>query len=485
MNRQALVVGINLYPQLKDSSFRPINLRKAAADAEAIAQLLETYGNFQVTRFPAIKINDSVQIDGTPKSTKAQTIALKEAISNLFNPQNNIPETALLFFAGQGLQEEQGGVTESFLAASDANLEKRKLGVSLNWLHQLLEKSPVGQQIVWLDCGYSEALLELSLEKKATFSNPASDRCLMVSGNNQETQIENKDEHSPFTSKLLEALSPENNLNRCATNYSLVDYLRKQFPNSKERLIFHNSGSEIILTGELENLDKGAWITGICPYKGLAAYECNQTDPKYFYGRKKLTNLLLEKVRASNFLAVIGASGSGKSSAVNAGLLHQLKLGQRLSGSETWPIIKIRPGENPLTSLAAAVADYRSQIAVSEGLVNNGASHSLELVANPPPGPWQGQRNKKRSRSKKMSHAPALHLFAGEASQNHSPKPRTGKKRSPLESVPIPPPLPPNKEPQWVTTNGNHPNTKKIDFAGNSNNGSSSQTNGKAAINQK
>lgn len=478
MNRQALVVGINLYPQLKDSSFRPINLRKPAADAEAIAQLLETYGNFQVTRFPAIKINDSVQIDGTPKSTKAQTIALKEAISNLFNPQNNIPETALLFFAGHGLQEEQGGVKESFLAASDANLEKRKLGVSLNWLYQLLEKSSVRQQIVWLDCCHSEALLEFSLEKKATFSTPALDRCLIVSGNNQEAKIENKDEHSPFTHKLLEALSPENNLNRCATNYSLVDYLRKQFPNPQERLIFHNYGSEIILTGELENLDNGVWITGICPYKGLAAYECNQTDPKYFYGRKKLTNLLLEKVRASNFLAVIGASGSGKSSAVNGGLLHQLKLGQRLSGSEAWPIIKIRPGENPLTSLAAAVADYRSQIAVSEGVVSNETSNYLESVASLPPGPWQGQRNKKRSRSKKSSHAPALNLFAGDVSQNHT---RTGKKRSPLESVPILPPLPPNKEPQWVKTNGNHPDTQKIDFAGNSNNGSSSQSNGETA----
>ncbi len=478
MNRQALVVGINLYPQLKDSSNRPKNLRKAAADAEAIAQLLETYGNFQVTRFPAIEIDDSLQIDATPKSTKAQTTALKEAISNLFNPENNIPDTALLFFAGRGLQEEIGGIKESFLAASDANLEKGKWGVSQGWLYQLLEKSRVRQQIVWLDCCYSEALLELSLEKKATFSEPDSDRCLIVAGAPWDSKIENNEEHSPFSNSLLEALSPENNLNRCATNYSLVDYLKKQFTTSKERPIFNNSGSEIILTGELENLESGVGIRRICPYKGLAFYECNQTDPKYFYGRKKLTNLLLEKVRTSNFLAVIGSRGSGKSSAVNAGLLHQLKLGQRISGSESWPIVKFRPGEHPLKSLAVALADYRSEIAASGGAVRAKAPELFESVAampgRRPPGRGQGKR------SRPIAGPPPLppNLFSGAIStlegQNPNSKPRTAKKRSPLESLPIPPPS--NKHPKPGKTNGLHPGTNGTKTTNGSTNGYSSKT---------
>ncbi|MDY6806101.1 MAG: caspase family protein [Cyanobacteriota bacterium] len=456
MNRQALVVGINLYPQLKDSSNRPKNLRKPAADAEAIAQLLETYGNFQVTRFPAIEIDDSLQIDATPKSTNAQTTALKEAISNLFNPENNIPDTALLFFAGRGLQEEIGGVTESFLAASDANLEKGKLGVSLNWLARLLEKSRARQQIVWLDCCDSEALLQLSLEKKATFSETDSDRCSIVAGVPRDSIIENNEEHSPFTNSLLEALSPENNLNRCATNYSLVDHLKKQFTTSKERPLFNNSGSEIILTGELENLEIGVGIRGICPYKGLASYECNQIDPKYFYGRKKLTNLLLEKVRTSNFLAVIGSRGSGKSSAVNAGLLHQLKLGQRISGSEGWPIVKFRPGEHPLKSLAVALADYRSEIAASGGAVRAKAPEWFESVAAMPARRPPGRGNNKRSRP--IAGPPPLphNLFSGAIStlegQNPNSKPRTAKKRSPSESLPIPPPS--NKQPLPGKTNG-------------------------------
>ena len=419
MNRQALVVGINLYPQLKDSSNKPLNLRKAAADAEAIAQLLETYGNFQVTRFPAIKIDDSLQIDATPKSRNAQKTALKEAISNLFNPENNIPETALFFFAGRSLQEERGGIKESFLAASDANPEKGNWGVSLNWLDRLLEKSRARQQIVWLDCQHGETLLELSLEKKATFVDRPWDRCLIVAGNNKELKRENNEEHGPFTNSLLEALSPENNLNRCATNYSLADYLKKQFPSGKERPVFHNYGSEILLAGEVENIDSGTWMAGICPYKGLASYECDRVDPKYFYGRKKLTNLLLEKIRTSNFLAVIGASGSGKSSAISAGLLYQLKLGRRISGSDAWAIVKFRPGEHPLKSLAAAVADYRRQR----------VPEAVESVANPPP---------RRSRKKKLPPPPVLHLSEGEKMA----KKRDGishAARSPLASLPSPP----------------------------------------------
>ncbi len=453
MNRQALVVGINLYPQLKDSSNRPINLKKPAADAEAIAQLLETYGNFQVTRFPVVNRDGSPQIDTTPKSRNVQTTALKEAIYNLFNPENNVPETALLYFSGHSLQEERGGVKESFLAGGDVNPEKGNWGVSLNWLGQLLEKSPVAQQIVWLDCCHSEALLECSAAQKATFSDVAPDRCLMVAGNQKELKIESNEDNSGFTKSLLEGLSPEKYLNRCATNYSLIDYLKKEFYAARKMPIFDNYGNEIMLVGEVENLGSEAWIKGICPYKGLAAYEGNKIEPNYFYGRKKLTNLLLEKVRASNFLAVIGTAGSGKSSAVNAGLLDQLKLGRRIEGSEAWPVVKFRPGEHPLKSLAAALADYRArrQAVTGEGVSNQ----ALELVgAGGAREKGQEEENQKRSRPVCIPPPPTLHLFSGVSPETiGNGKPRKAKRRSPETSIPIPPP------PKARNQNGKHPET--------------------------
>jgi len=89
----------------------------------------------------------------------------------------------------------------------------------------------------------------------------------------------------------------------------------------------------------------------VCPYKGLQYF--NDDDAKYFYGRTALTEkLLLENVKKSNFLAVLGNSGSGKSSVVRAGLLHQLKLGE----SEHWkicsPITPAWQNQKPLENLA-------------------------------------------------------------------------------------------------------------------------------------
>ncbi|MDY7002996.1 MAG: caspase family protein [Cyanobacteriota bacterium] len=362
MNRKALVVGINHYPLLKDSSAQPRNLIKPAADAEAIAQLLETYGNFQVQRFPGANIEGSWQVDPHPKTKNCEINALKEAISKLFNPLDNIPETALLFFVGNSLLDEQGGVQEGFLATSDTNPEKGKWGVSLHWLSQLLQKSPVKQQIVWLDCYHQDKKIDLLQTSLSNIESTYNDRCYIFVSQETEvytTQITSG--HSFLTNCLLEALEPENYPTFCVTNYNLIDYINRKLNLSTLHPVFNNSGNEIILTGEKEATENPDLTAGVCPYKGLAAFEFNDKDSKYFYGRTTLINLLLEKVRSRNFLAVVGASGIGKSSLVKAGLLYQLKLGQRLSGSNTWPILIIRPGEHPLKNLAAAFVDYQLQ----------------------------------------------------------------------------------------------------------------------------
>ncbi|WP_414572834.1 hypothetical protein [Nostoc sp. CCY 9925] len=54
MKRESLVIGINRYPTLMETpSDRPPHLKAAATDAEAIAKILENYGNFHVQRLPA------------------------------------------------------------------------------------------------------------------------------------------------------------------------------------------------------------------------------------------------------------------------------------------------------------------------------------------------------------------------------------------------------------------------------------------------
>ncbi|MGK7923064.1 MAG: caspase family protein [Trichodesmium sp.] len=410
MNREALVVGINYYPSLKNILGQPQHLTKPAADAEAIAQVLETYGNFHVQRFPEVNIEGYSQVDPNPKTRNSSINSLKEAISQLFNPQNNIPETALLFFVGNSLLDDEGGVAEGFLATSDTNPEKGKWGISLNWLSQLLQKSPIKQQIVWLDCYHQEKQINFLQTSLGNLESTDNDRCfIFVSQTAEIVQTQINSEHSFLTNCLLEALETENNQNYWVTNYRLIDYLNQKLNLSTLPPLFHNSGNEILLTGEKENTENTDLTSGVCPYKGLSAFDLNDKDTKYFYGRKKVVNLLLEKIRSRNFLAVVGASGIGKSSIVKAGLLYQLKQGQKLSGSKTWPILIIRPGEHPLKNLAAAFVDYQlktlltgKDTTISTELLSNPEQEQQRkrspksLIPNPPPPPIQKTKRTRR-----------------------------------------------------------------------------------------
>lgn len=92
------------------------------------------------------------------------------------------------------------------------------------------------------------------------------------------------------------------------------------------------------------------------PYKGLQAFQI--ADEQDFFGREKLIQKLLSRLGQTGdlarFLAVIGPSGSGKSSLVRAGLIPALWRGD-LPGSERWYITDFIPGPHPLDELEVAL----------------------------------------------------------------------------------------------------------------------------------
>jgi WD40 repeat protein len=90
-----------------------------------------------------------------------------------------------------------------------------------------------------------------------------------------------------------------------------------------------------------------------CPYRGLEVF--NEADAKFFFGRAATTQHLVETLRPVRFLAVLGPSGSGKSSLVRAGLLPALKAGA-LPHSGDWAYISLTPGPHPLHELALKIA---------------------------------------------------------------------------------------------------------------------------------
>ena len=88
------------------------------------------------------------------------------------------------------------------------------------------------------------------------------------------------------------------------------------------------------------------------PYKGLRAFE--ETDAADFFGREELIEQLVERLGMIRFLAVVGPSGSGKSSVVRAGLIPALRRGA-IPASEGWRIAEMFPGPRPLDGLEAAL----------------------------------------------------------------------------------------------------------------------------------
>lgn len=64
---------------------------------------------------------------------------------------------------------------------------------------------------------------------------------------------------------------------------------------------------------------------------------------------------MLERLESEHFLAVVGGSGSGKSSLVRAGLLPALSKGYLLGEGTDWTFITMRPGGNPFANLSRAL----------------------------------------------------------------------------------------------------------------------------------
>ncbi|HEX4976535.1 MAG TPA: BTAD domain-containing putative transcriptional regulator, partial [Nocardioides sp.] len=89
--------------------------------------------------------------------------------------------------------------------------------------------------------------------------------------------------------------------------------------------------------------------TGLCPWRGLDAYRLE--DARWFAGRERLIAELVARLADCRLLAVVGASGSGKSSLLNAGLLASLA-DDALPGSAAWTRLVMRPGRVPMRELA-------------------------------------------------------------------------------------------------------------------------------------
>lgn len=113
------------------------------------------------------------------------------------------------------------------------------------------------------------------------------------------------------------------------------------------------------------------------PFKGLEFFD--EKDAALFFGREQLTAKLIQGLRDSRFLAVVvGASGSGKSSVVRAGVVPALKKGAPLAdgtltptGSQTWATYILTPTAHPLEALATALTRDSESVTATATLIDD------------------------------------------------------------------------------------------------------------------
>ncbi|MBW2522817.1 MAG: protein kinase [Deltaproteobacteria bacterium] len=91
-----------------------------------------------------------------------------------------------------------------------------------------------------------------------------------------------------------------------------------------------------------------------CPFRGLLPFAQRHAD--FFFGREEQISALVERARSRSVLPVVGPSGVGKSSFVQAGFIPRLREQAR------WTVVRLRPGATPFRTLAARLVRTDSRI---------------------------------------------------------------------------------------------------------------------------
>ncbi len=252
--------------------------------------------------------------------------------------------TALLYLRGRIEETSEG---EAWLVLGNGTRLNR------SWLRQALRRSPVAQQIIIFDCPGATSLHHWVEDLHASERG----LCLIAAA-------PPLSQPEQFTQTLLDTLNQVDlrvGLPAAAWMAQLQVSLADTGCTPLTWLSAAQGVIEVVPSrvgareGDIpENLD-----LGVCPYMGLRAF--SEESARYFYGREWLTQHLINALGDRSTLAIVGASGSGKSSVVQAGLIAQLRWGKQIPGSDQWWIGSMRPGTNPLEALAKRLVDVGSE----------------------------------------------------------------------------------------------------------------------------
>ncbi len=365
----AVVIGINTYGR----GVPP--LRTAVNDARRLGEILARQHGYDV-----IHLLDE-------DATGARLVSLlKHDLPARVGPDDRL----VFYYAGHGVAVDGQDGPNGYLLPADASRADESTFLSMPLVSDALAALPCRHALVILDSCFSGAFRwgstrsagvlpeVIHQERYARFVRDAAWQVITSAAQDQEALDrlasgtlggrDDQGEHSPFALALFEALEgqgdvvPRNGGDGLITATELYLYIddrlqvatieagKRQTPrlwpmarHDKGEFVFTVPGRELSLPPAPPlGFDANPW-------RGLAAYD--RADAPLFFGRDAPAAALHEAVEHSAFVAVLGSSGSGKSSLVKAGVLPGFETDTR------WQVLPVvRPGTTPLDALAQAVS---------------------------------------------------------------------------------------------------------------------------------
>jgi hypothetical protein len=315
---------------------------------------------------------DAVQVVADPATAQVMGGAIAEAADAARG-------LLLVYYVGHGLVSPEGGLHLAACQSEGFRADQRVSRVEVTalpyaHLRNLVLDSEARSRVVVLDCCFSgKALAGLTnpSDEVANLAQLAGGFVLTSAGGEEIAFAPNGARHTAFTGALLRLLHDgDPHGPQWLTLRQVYRYLAATLPAAgfpRPRLRADGQVGELVLAGNpAYRLPKarttpptprttGVAPAGECPYPGLAPF--SEADQAWFRGRQALVARLVarfgERVDDPRLLVVTGASGSGKSSLLRAGLLPALDRGALgLANSSSWPRRVFTPTADPIGCLA-------------------------------------------------------------------------------------------------------------------------------------